>query len=53
LIEHHDFKAVLPEVWTYLKSWHGFAEFEAILRPVKFDRKSKSHYIDLYLENVE
>lgn len=53
LIEHHDYEAVLPRVWDYLSSWHGFTDKERILRPVKFDNKRQCHYIDLYLENKQ
>lgn len=51
LIEHHDYEAVIPKVWDYLVSWYGFSDSEPILRPVRYDRKKKRHYIDLYLEN--
>ena len=51
LIEHHDYEAVLPKVWDYMVSWYNFIDRQPILRPVRYDRKKKRHYIDLYLEN--
>ena len=50
LIEHHDYEAVIPQVWEYLVSWHGFSDREPILRPIRYDHKKKRHYIDLYLQ---
>ena len=52
LIEHHDYEAVLPQVWDYLVCWYNFDDKAPILRPVRFDRKKQRHYIDLYLENI-
>lgn len=53
LIEHHDYEVVLPKVWDYLVAWHNFTDRDPILRPVRYDRKRKCPYIDLYLENNE
>ena len=50
LIEHHDYEALLPQVWSYLVCWYDFADKFPILRPLCFDKKSGSYFIDLYLE---
>lgn len=50
LIEHHDFEAIPPAVWAYLVNWYGFADKSAILRPIAFDTRCNSFYVDLYLE---
>ena len=50
LIEHHDFEALLPQVWAYLTAWYDFADNMPILRPLCYDKKSDRYFIDLYLE---
>ena len=51
LIEHHDYEAILPQVWAYLTAWYDFADSMPILRPVCFDKKRDRHFVDLYLEH--
>ena len=50
LIEHHDYEAIPQKVWFYLISWYNFTDMQPIIRPVGFDRKSGTYFIDLYLE---
>jgi len=51
LMEHHDYEAVIPEIWNLLVGWYGFATNQTpIMRFISFDKRSGKYYVDLYLE---
>lgn len=51
-MEHHDYEAVPPDVWSCLVKWYGFhAEQKPIMRIINFDKRAAKFYVDLYQEN--